>query len=63
MKPILVCKTTQINDKYIIKGDEIKPTKQNINMIIKLNELGFIEPLSLEEIIKLKREVNKGDEK
>ena len=63
MKPILFCKTTQINDKYIIKGDEIKPTKQNINMIIKLNELGFIEPLSLEEIIKLKREVNKGDEK
>jgi len=63
MKPILVCKTSQINDTYIVKGDEIKPTKENINMIIKLNELGFIEPLSLEEIIKLKREINKGDEK
>lgn len=63
MKPIVVAKTGKVNNDYLLKGDEIKPTKDNINMIIKLNEIGFIEPLSLEDIIKLKREVEKkGDE-
>lgn len=62
MKPIVVAKTGKVNDEYFIKGDIIKPTKNNIRLIIKLNEIGFIEPLSLEDIIKLKREVEKGDE-
>lgn len=62
MKPIVVAKTGKVNDEYFIKGDVIKPNKENIRLIIKLNEIGFIEPLSLEDIIKLKREVEKGDE-
>lgn len=62
MKPIVVTKTGKVNDEYFIEGDIIKPNKNNIRLIIKLNEIGFIEPLSLEDIIKLKREVEKGDE-
>lgn len=62
MKPIVVAKTGKVNDEYFIEGDIIKPNKDNIRLIIKLNEIGFIEPLSLEDIIKLKREVEKGDE-
>ena len=62
MKPIVVTKTGKVNDEYFIKDDIIKPNKDNIKLIIKLNEIGFIEPLSLEDIIKIKREVEKGDE-
>lgn len=62
MKSIVVTKTGKVNDEYFIEGDIIKPNKNNIRLIIKLNEIGFIEPLSLEDIIKLKREVEKGDE-
>lgn len=62
MKPIKVIKTGKVNDEYFIKDDIIEPNKNNFRLIMKLNEIGFIEPLSLEDIIKLKREVEKGDE-
>ena len=47
MKPIakIDCK---INDTYYTKGDEIKV--ENIEQLNKLNERGFIEPLSQKEI-------------
>lgn len=62
MKPIRVIKTININDEYFIKDDIIEPTSKNIDLIIKMNEKGIIEPLSLEEIIKLKREIAKKEE-
>lgn len=62
MKPIKVIKTTNVNGEYFIKDDIIEPTSKNIDLIIKMNEKGIIEPLSLEEIIKLKREVKKKEE-
>lgn len=47
MKPIakIDCK---INDTYYTKGEEIKV--ENIEQLKKLNERGFIEPLSQKEI-------------
>ena len=47
MKPIakINCK---INNTYYNKGDEIKVS--NKKQLIKLNELGFIEPLTQKEI-------------
>lgn len=47
MKPIakIDCK---INDTYYTKGEEIKV--DNIEQLKKLNERGFIEPLSQKEI-------------
>ena len=62
MKPIKVIKTTNVNGEYYIKDDIIEPTSKNIDLIIKMNEKGIIEPLSLEEIIKLKREIAKKEE-
>lgn len=40
-----------------IEGDEIKI--KDINVIKRLNEKGFIEPLSYRELVLLEREINK----
>ena len=46
-----------LDGKPYIKGDEIKI--KNIETIKKLNEKGFIEPLSYRDLILLEREINK----
>jgi len=49
------------NNEQYIKGDEIK--ELNYNQIVKLNELGFIEPLTFKDLTIIKRELeNKGKE-
>jgi len=49
------------NNEQYIKGDEIKGL--NYNQIVKLNELGFIEPLTFKDLTIIKRELeNKGKE-
>lgn len=57
MKPIKVIKDGKYKDVYIFKDDIIEPTKENIKMIEILNRQGFIEPLDLKTIVKLKKEV------
>lgn len=57
MKPIKVIKDGKFKDVYIFKDDIIEPTKENIEMIEILNRQGFIEPLDLKTIVKLKKEV------
>lgn len=47
MKPIAK-KDCKINNTYYNKGDEIKV--DNIEQLIKLNEIGFIEPLTQNQI-------------
>ena len=47
MKPIAK-KDCQINGVFYTKGDEIKV--DNIEQLSKLNERGFIEPLTQKEI-------------
>jgi hypothetical protein len=59
MKIIAKINFTVNGNKYI-KGDEIK--LNDINAIIKLNEAGFIEPLSYEDIVRIEREINKKKE-
>ena len=49
------------NDEQYIKGDEIKGL--NYNQIVKLNELGFIEPLSFKDLTLIKRELEKKEER
>ena len=49
-----------INGEYFIKGDEIKT--KNYKTIVKLNEDGFIEPLSLKDLILIKRELENKKE-
>ena len=44
-----------------IKGDEIKGL--TYKQIVKLNELGFIEPLSFEDLVLIKRELESKEDK
>lgn len=44
-----------------IAGDELKGL--NYNQIVKLNEKGFIEPLDYKELVLIKRELEKKEEK
>ena len=59
-----------LNGEYYFKDDEIEPNKiGTIKDIARLNENGFIKPLSLKELIKLENEmkqpkkINKEEEK
>ena len=49
-----------INDTSYIAGEEIK--NFDYNKIVKLNESGFIEPLSYKDLVLLKREFDKKKE-
>ena len=44
-----------------VKGDEIK--NLTYEQIVKLNELGFIEPLSYKDLVIVKRELETNKEK
>lgn len=55
MKKIIARKNFTTNKNEYIKGDEIK--NLTYNQIVKLNEKGFIEPLSYEDLILIKREL------
>lgn len=46
-----------LNGDYYLKGDEIQ--NLNYNQIVKLNELGYIEPLDFKQLIQIQRELNK----
>ena len=59
MKTIKVVKNGNYKSKYIFKNDMIEPTKENFEMIKILNEKGFIEPLTLQEINEIEKFVNK----
>lgn len=59
-----------LNGVYYFENDEIEPNKiGTIQDIARLNENGFIKPLSLKELIKLESEMkqpkklNKEEEK
>ena len=45
------------NGEYYIKGDEIK--NLDYRQIVKLNEMGFIEPLEYKDLVLIKRELDK----
>ena len=45
------------NNEQYVKGDEIN--NLNYSQIVKLNELGFIEPLTYRDLTLIKRELEK----
>lgn len=59
MKIIAKVNFTANNKSYIV-GDEIK--NLTYEQIVKLNELGFIEPLDYKALVLLKRELEKKEE-
>lgn len=50
-KKVIAAKDFNANGTFYFAGDELKGL--SFEQIIKLNELGFIEPLELKEIIKI----------
>lgn len=60
MKKIIAIKDFSANGESFIEGDEIKT--KNYEAIVKLNEQGFIEPLSYKELILIKRELENKEE-
>jgi hypothetical protein len=57
---IIAKKDFTTNKVDYIKGDEIK--NLTYNQIVKLNEKGFIEPLSYKDLVLIKRELEKKKE-
>lgn len=61
MKSIKAKKDFTLNNVDYFVGEEIEIN--NISDIIKLNEKGFIEPLTRKDIVLIQRELNrKGEE-
>jgi hypothetical protein len=60
MKKIIASKDFTSNGKFFIKGDEIEHLKYY--QIVKLNELGLIEPLEYKDLVLIKRELDKKKE-
>ena len=57
---LIANKDFTLNGSYYFENDEIAPEKiGTIRDISKLNENGFIKPLSLKELIKLESEIKK----
>lgn len=54
MKKIIAKKDFVLNGKKYITGDEIE--LQDIEIITKLNEKGFVEPLSYKDLVIIERE-------
>ena len=61
MKAIKVTKNFTMDNEEYIPNDEIQVKEmKDLNKIAKLNELGYIEPLSREDLILMERELLKG---
>ena len=56
---IIVKNDFTANGKEYIAGDELKGF--NYDQIVKLNELGFIEPLKYKDLVLIKRELEKEE--
>lgn len=55
MIKIIAKKDFTRNGEYVFTGDEVKAN--DINEIVRLNEKGFIEPLTFKDIVQLKKEL------
>ena len=55
MKKLIAKKDFSIDGKFFIKDEPVEI--RNIDIIKKLNEKGFIEPLNFKELIILEREL------
>lgn len=55
MIKIIAKKDFTRNGEYVFAGDEVEVN--SVEELVKLNEKGFIEPLTLKEIIEFKKEL------
>ena len=59
MKKLIAIKDFVADGENYIVGDEIKTN--NYEAIVKLNEKGFIEPLTYKDLVLIKRELSKEE--
>lgn len=55
---IKIRRTCNINGKRYDIGDEFKPKKNDMPLIIRMNERGFIEPMTNDELLELSNSFN-----
>lgn len=53
MKQIMIKKNCIIKGKEYVKGKVFKPKKEDMLLVMRLNEKGFIEPLTKEQLLEL----------
>ena len=58
MKRIIIKRECNIKGKKYIVGKEFKPKKNDMYLLNKLNEKGFIEPLTKEELLEISSSLN-----
>lgn len=63
MKTIKVTKDCKYQDNYLYQGDVLVATKNNLEMIKKLNTKGFIEPLNERELNEIEKSVKRQENK
>ena len=60
MNKLIMKKDAILNNTKYIKGDEIDVKEfPSLQSIIRLNEEGYIEPLSYRDLVLIERELNK----
>ena len=55
---VIASKDFSANNKNYIAGDELKDLR--FEQIVKLNELGFIKPLTYKDLVLIKRELEEN---
>lgn len=63
MKQIKVKKDFTIGEEYYSKGDTIDLSKLKYKQIVTLNEKGYIDPLTLKDLIEIKKGNKKIEDK
>lgn len=58
MKAIKIKKDFSVDGKFYFAGDTIED-KIKYETLVKINEKGYIEPLTLKELTQYQREINK----
>ena len=53
---IIASKDFTLDREFYFAGDEVKI--KDFDKIVKLNEKGFINPLTLKELVQIKKELN-----
>lgn len=53
---IIASKDFTLDGEFYFVGDEVKI--KDFDKIVKLNEKGFINPLTLKELVQIKKELN-----
>lgn len=61
MKQVKVKNDFTIGKNYYFKNDTLDLSKLKYEQIVKINEKGYIDPLTIKELLEIKKELNKDN--